>query len=350
MKKILLIVAAAGFIGWLSLAGCKKETIDPGTYVPVSFSVPAGWPQPVYTFANNQLTSDGFKLGRKLFYDPRLSRDNSISCGSCHQQFAAFANLDHPLSHGVNNLLGKRNSPGLSNAAWFPTFFWDGGVINIENQPINPIENHVEMDMTMPEVLNRLSADATYVAMYKKAFGSDTINSQRTFRALAQFMAAMVSNNSKFDRVMRHEAGVSFTEQEQRGYEAFGALKCSSCHSGLLFSDFSYRNNGLAPDFAVNDSGRAHITRDPNDLYKFKMPSLRNVALTAPYMHDGRFTTLDAVLEHYRNGVVQSPTLDIVLQNGIVMSDAQKADIISFLKTLTDSTFVHDPLFAEPVN
>lgn len=349
MKKALLIILIAGLWGWLSLAGCKKETVDPRTYVPISFTVPQGWPQPVYQFTNNTLTSDGFVLGRKLFYDMRLSRDNTISCGSCHQQFAAFAQLDHPVSHGVKDQLGTRNTPGLANVAWYPTFFWDGGVINIENQPINPIQNHVEMDMTMPEVISRISADAGYVKMYKNAFGDETVNSQRTFRALAQFMAAMVSSDSHYDKVMRHEAGATFTVSEQNGYDLFKA-KCASCHKEPLLTDFSYRNNGIASTPSVNDSGRAHITQAATDLYKFKVPSLRNIALTGPYMHDGRFTTLDAVLDHYRSGITPSATLDPLLANGISMTDNEKADIISFLKTLSDSIFVKDSRFAEPRN
>jgi len=346
MKKIILICGLAFIVCWLSLAGCKKETIDPATYVPISFAIPQGWPQPVYRFTNNPLTSGGFVLGRKLFYDVRLSRNNTISCGSCHQQFAAFAQLDHPVSHGIEDRLGTRNSPGLANMAWYPTFFWDGGVINLENQPINPIQNHVEMDMTLPDVISRLGADVEYVAGFKKVFGDETINSQRIFRSLAQFMGAMISSDSKYDKYIRKEEGGTFTVAEQHGLGLF-RQKCASCHTEPLMTDFSFRNNGLQP-YSVNDSGRAHITFSATDLYKFKVPSLRNVDLTRPYMHDGRFTTLDAVLAHYRKGIAHSATLDPLLTSGINMTDKEQADIISFLKTLSDSTFVRDVRFAEP--
>lgn len=335
-------------MGWLSLVGCKKDVLPPDNSNAISFVVPMSWPQPVYLFTNNTLTQSGFELGRKLFYDVRLSRDNSTSCGSCHQQFAAFSHLDHPVSHGIYGLLGKRNAPALFNEAWIPTFFWDGGVVNIENQPINPIQNPVEMDMTMPEIITKISPDAKYKAMFTSAFGSDTINSQRIFRALAQFMAAMVSNNSKYDKYVRGEAGGTFTAQELNGLAIF-RQKCATCHKEPLFSDYSYRNNGLMPDPSVNDSGRAHITLNAADMYKFKVPSLRNIELTRPYMHDGRFQTLDAAVEHYRTDINASATLDPLLANGINLSDNDKQDVITFLKTLTDTTFTHDTRFSEPV-
>jgi cytochrome c peroxidase len=347
MKKawIIGVLVLAGTL--FTIGGCKKDTIDPGTWQPVSFAVPAGWPQPAYAFVNNPLTSEGFILGRKLFYDVRLSRDNTISCGTCHQQFASFAHLDHDVSHGIYGLFGTRNSPGLANMAWHTSFFWDGGVNHLESQPINPIQNHVEMDMTMPEVITRVGADADYKGRFKKVFGDETVNSQRIFRAMAQFMGAMVSADSKYDKVIRNEPGFLFSPAEQRGLTLF-RQKCATCHKEPLFSDFSFRNNGLVPKASVNDSGRAHITREVSDLYKFKVPSLRNILLSRPYMHDGRFTTLDAVLEHYRTGVVATATTDPLLSSGITLTTEEKNDIIIFLGTLTDSTFIKNKLFAEP--
>lgn len=350
MKKILVIGVLVCAVVIVSVIGCKRDSsmanlspAAPG----ISFAVPQGWPQPVYTFDNNKLTQAGFELGRKLFYDTRLSKDNSVSCGTCHQQFAAFANLDHPLSHGVYGLFGTRNAPGLFNDAWQPSFFWDGGVINIENQPINPIQNHVEMDETLPDIINKLGADADYKARFNSVFGNDSITSQRIFKALAQFMVAMVSDNSRYDKYIRGENGGALTAQELHGLQLFRD-KCAACHKEPLFTDYSYRNNGLSVDPSLNDSGRAHITGSPDDMYKFRVPSLRNIDLTRPYMHDGRFSTLDAVLEHYRTGIVQSPTLDPLLSNGIDMTDTDKADIISFLQTLTDTSFVKDQRFSEP--
>lgn len=351
MKKCLLLVCIVVVIGGLSLPGCKPdpsiEIKAPDISGNISFSVPQGWPQPVYTFANNALTQAGFELGRKLFYDTRLSRDNTISCASCHQQFAAFSHLDHPVSHGINNLLGIRNAPSLFNIAWQKSFFWDGGVNSIELQPVNPIQNPVEMDMTIPEVITKLNADNTYKSMFSKAFGNDTVNSQRMLRAMAQFMASMVSANSRYDKYVRGESGGTLSTQELHGLSLFRE-KCTACHTEPLFTDNSFRNNGLSLDPNLNDSGRARITGEQQDKYKFKVPSLRNVALSAPYMHDGRITSLDGVLEHYRNGVYQWPNVDSLLRNNISMSDQDKDDIISFLKTLTDDTFIHDTRFSAP--
>lgn len=348
MKKIIIAFTIAGVVALVSVTGCRKKNDNavPDSTDLISFSVPQGWPAPAYTFMNNTLTQNRFQLGRKLFYDVRLSKDNTISCGTCHQQFAAFANLDHPVSHGINGLLGIRNSPGIFNMAWKPAFFWDGGVINLENQPINPIENPVEMDMPLAEAIERLNADADYRKLFKEAYGSETVTSQMMFRALAQFMAAMVSDNSRYDKYKRGEAGNALTEQELRGMATFTA-KCGSCHKEPLFTDYTYRNNGLVPDNALQDSGRAHITNLAADRNKFMVPTLRNIDLTRPYMHDGRFSTLDAVLEHYRVGVAASATLDPLLAGGISMTDEDKADIIAFLKTLTDKEFVKDKRFSE---
>lgn len=346
-RNISLLLTAGG----LFAASCKKDPqiTDSGKATdetPVVFQIPQGWPTPFYQFDNNKLSNAGFELGRKLFFDPRLSRDNSISCGSCHQPFAAFAQLDHPVSHGVNNLLGTRNSPALFNLNWHTSFFWDGGVNHIEAQPINPIQNPVEMDETLTSIIAKLSADANYRAQFKNTFGDETINSQRIFKAICQFMGMLVSDNSKYDHYVRGEAGGTMTTQELSGLQVFRA-NCASCHKEPLFSDFSYRNNGL-PKTNVNDSGRAHVTHDIADLYKFKVPSLRNLKYSSPYMHDGRFDVLDSVLAHYDHGIQHSPTLDPALQNGIHLSPQERADLLAFLNTLNDETFVKDPRFQEP--
>ncbi|PZF73045.1 cytochrome-c peroxidase [Taibaiella soli] len=338
-------------VGGILVESCKKDPqiTDSGKATdetPVVFQIPQGWPTPFYQFDNNKLSNAGFELGRKLFFDPRLSRDNTVSCGSCHQPFAAFAQLDHPVSHGVDNLLGKRNSPALFNLNWHTSFFWDGGVNHIEAQPINPIQNPVEMDENLPDIITKLNADADYRAQFKNTFGDETINSQRIFKAICQFMGMLVSNNSKYDHYMRGEAGGSMTAQELSGLQIF-KTNCASCHKEPLFTDFSFRNNGLMPT-AVNDSGRAHITRDIADLYKFKVPSLRNLKYSAPYMHDGRFSKLDSVLAHYDHGIQPSPTLDPALQNGIHLSVQERADLLAFLNTLNDETFIKDPRFQEP--
>ncbi len=309
----------------------------------ISFTIPEGWPAPAYNFENNTLTNAGFYLGRKLFYDPRLSRDNSTSCGSCHQAFAAFAHAEHDLSHGVDGLLGNRNSPPIFNLNWHTSFFWDGGVNHIESQPINPIQNPVEMDETLPNIIAKISTDEKYRQMFKEAWGDETINSQRIFKSIAQFMGAMVSANSKYDQYTRGNA--TLTQEEQNGLTVFNN-NCATCHKAPLFTDFSYRNNGLKPS-TVNDSGRAHITREAQDMYKFKVPSLRNLKYTAPYMHDGRIKSLEHVLDYYATGIHQSATLDAQLQNGIQLTTQQRSDLLAFLNTLNDESFVKDKRFHE---
>jgi len=344
MRKLILILAGFCAIALSVLSGCQPDpAIDPQQRI--KFAVPKGWPQPHYNFENNPLTDDGFELGRKLFFDNRLSRGNTVSCGSCHQPFSAFAQLDHPVSHGVEDRLGTRNSPGLFNLAWHTSFFWDGGVNHIENQPIAPIQNPLEMDETLENIIAKLNEDADYRNRFRKVYGSDTINSQRIFKAITQFMAALVSSNSKYDKYTRGESGGTLTSEEVRGLSVFTG-KCASCHTPPLFSDFSYRNNGLMPSGA-KDSGRAHITGDPADLYKFKVPSLRNLKYTMPYMHDGRFNTLEKVLDHYATGIHASPTLDTKLSAGIQLTAQERADLIAFLNTLNDNSFVQNPRFQE---
>jgi cytochrome c peroxidase len=312
--------------------------------------IPQGWPNPVYRFTNNPVKEEVFILGRALFYDPILSRDNTISCGTCHQQFVAFANADHALSHGIDDKVGNRNSPALFNMTWHPSFMHDGGINHIEVQPIAPIENPVEMDLNFAASLNKLRASDKYRRLFKEAYGTEEITDARMLKAMAQFMGLMYSYNSKFDMYIRGENDVHLTDAEKRGYQIF-LQKCNSCHTQPLFSDFSFRNNGLSVHPLLKDSGRAHITGLPQDRWKFKVPTLRNIALTGPYMHDGRFSTLMQCLNHYTDGVTNMENLDPLLQpNGIELSTAEKNDIIAFLNTLTDYKFINDKRFSEPAN
>lgn len=347
MTRYIQVAIIGIFLLVIGLNSCKPDpSFDSKPVEEVyEFNVPQGWPAPFYSFQNNTLTKEGFELGRRLFYDPRLSRNNEISCGSCHQQTAAFAQHDHALSHGVEDRLGNRNSPVMFNLNWHTSFFWDGGVNHIESQPINPIQNPVEMDENLPNIITKLNADSRYKSMFKAAFGDETINSQRIFKAISQFMGMLVSSTSRYDKYTRGEAGGDLSASELNGLSVFRA-KCASCHKEPLFTDYSYRNNGL-PVTAVNDSGRAHITLDAADLYKFKIPSLRNLQYSGPYMHDGRFSTLDEVLDHYATGIVHSPTLDPLLQNGIQLTIQEKADLLAFLNTLNDAQFIADKRFAE---
>ncbi|MEO6315529.1 MAG: cytochrome c peroxidase [Chitinophagaceae bacterium] len=324
---------------------CNKEVADYFT----GFQRPANFPEPGYHFSTNTVTKDGFDLGRKLFYETMLSADNSTSCGSCHIQTSAFTHHGHIVSHGIAGRMGTRNSPPIMNLAWYTSFMWDGGVVDLDLQPIIPITNHVEMDATMADVLNKLRASAVYPALFKKAYGTEEITTSNFLKALSQFMVMCISSHSKYDSVKQHLGSVVFTEAEQKGYALF-QLKCSSCHAEPLFTDYSFRNNGLVPS-SIDDQGRYLITQNDADKYKFKVPALRNLEYTAPYMHDGRFLTLDAVFDHYTTQVQDMPTLDpLFMQNGfkgISISAAERTAITAFLNTLNDKSFLLDKRFSE---
>lgn len=330
-------------IGLFGVLACSKEMIDRFA----GFQQPVNFPEPVYNIAGNEVTKEAFELGRKLFYEPRLSRNNTVSCGSCHIQSSAFTQHGHDVSHGIDDRLGRRNSPPIMNLAWMPAFMWDGGVFDLDLQPIVPITAHEEMDETIPNILNKLRSHTDYPGLYQKAFGSSEITTATTMKALSQFMIMCISSDSKYDSVMRGKS--SFTVEEQAGYTLF-KQKCNSCHSEPLFTDNAFRNNGIAIGLN-NDEGRSEVTLNPLDRYKFKVPSLRNVQFTAPYMHDGRFYTLAAVLDHYSGQVQNTPNLDSVLNQsgtlGIPLTADDKTKLLSFLRTLSDRKFISNPLLAE---
>ena len=317
------------------------------TTTPVTLRKPANFPDVEYVIAQNPLTVEGIRLGKALFYDPQLSRDGTISCGFCHQQFAGFGHSDHPLSHGIEGKFGTRNVPGVQNLAWSRAFFWDGGVTNLDELPISPIKNPVEMDLPFSEALNRVQTSPQYPAMFKAAFGSDTVTTARFLKVISQFLLTLVSADSRYDKYVRKENGGELNPDELAGLTLF-QQKCATCHATDLFTDRSYRNNGLAVG-SINDQGRYVITLNETDRLKFKVPSLRNIEKTFPYMHDGRFSTLEQVLNHYTNGVKDSPTLDPILkangQPGILLTDTEKKQVIAFLRTLTDDTFINNRAF-----
>ncbi|MBC8084159.1 MAG: cytochrome-c peroxidase, partial [Hymenobacter sp.] len=242
-------------------------------------------------------------------------------------------------------------APALQNLRWKPDFMWDGGPINIETMPLAPITNPLEMDETLDNVVRKLNANADYQRRFGQVFGgSGPIDFYQFLRALAQFTAALTSSNSRYDHYARHETGGTLSEAELRGLTVL-RQKCGSCHAGELFTDESFRNNGLDRRFPL-DSGRAHVTGNPLDAGRFKVPSLRNVALTAPYMHDGRFNTLPEVLDHYDHGMVESATLDPRLRRpgagpGITLTPQERQDLLAFLHTLTDEQFLRNPQLAE---
>ncbi|MDW8289020.1 MAG: cytochrome-c peroxidase, partial [Flammeovirgaceae bacterium] len=301
MRRATVAISLLVFV-LFGLYACQQEE-EVG--VAVKFYVPSNFPKPVYDFSKNPITTEGFKLGKALFHDPILSRDGTISCSFCHIQSAAFTQHGHALSHGIDDKLTLRNSLPIMNLAWKKEFFWDGGVFHLDLFAVAPIEAPNEMDESLPNVLEKLRKHPKYPSMFERAFGTKEINTERFLKALSQFQLMCISGNSKYDKYVRKENGVTLTSVELEGLSIF-KQKCASCHAGELFTDFSYRNNGL-PVRNREDTGRERITLNENDRYKFMVPSLRNVAMTYPYMHDGRFTSLFQVLDHYSDGIVDSP-------------------------------------------
>ncbi|WP_363319886.1 cytochrome c peroxidase [Flavobacterium sp.] len=304
----------------------------------------------VFNTNTNPLTNKGIELGKKIFYDGRLSSDGVVSCGFCHIQENAFIHHGHTFSHGVGEGIGTRNTPAIQNMAFQSQFMWDGASAHLDLMAILPITNPIEMNGDFNAITQMMRNDAVYKKLFSQAFSNKAINSENLLKALGQFMASMVSSNSRFDKYKRSEVGGTLTQEEQEGYALFNQ-KCSSCQATDLFTDNSFRNNGLPVNPSINDIGRFRVTELAEDLHKFKVPSLRNVEKTSPYMHDGRFFTLEAVLDHYSSGMINSPTLDASLNSngniGIPLTSSEKTKIIAFLKTLTDNQYLTDKRFSE---
>ncbi|HZM01488.1 MAG TPA: MbnP family protein [Candidatus Saccharimonadales bacterium] len=305
------------------------------------------FPQPNLP-GDNPLTSEGVALGSKLFFDGRLSADNSESCATCHRPRRAFSQPQR-FSRGVDGEIGTRHAMQLENLAWKNSFFWDGRAKTLREQVLQPIQNPLEMHESLIRVVAKVSSDKNYARLFKNAFGSSEVTPDHIARALEQFLLVQVSCDAKFDRVVNGRA--EFSEEEKRGFTLFNTeydpyhgqfgADCFHCHGGPLFQSQNFANNGL--DAAFQDSGRSKVTKRAGDLGKFAVPSLRNVALTGPYMHDGRFRTLEEAIEHYCTGVQRSATLDPNLakhpDGGVPLSQSDKKALAAFLRTLTDERF-----------
>lgn len=277
------------------------------------------------------------QLGRKLFYDPILSRDNTISCSSCHLSNQAFSHAGNHLSKGIENGIGDRNSPAIFNLAWQKTFMWDGSVVNIDVQALAPINHPAEMGEDINAVVRKLNKSKEYKTLFYKSFGDSLVTSERLMKALSQFQLTIVSANSKYDQVKQGKA--KFTQSEKKGYQLF-KQNCSSCHQEPLFSTYEFANNGLSYDSKLKDYGKWNKTFEPADKMMFKIPSLRNLGYTYPYMHDGRFKTLYEVLDHYEKGIEKNPNLAKRLEKPIVFNAKEKEDLLAFLAALNDSVLV----------
>lgn len=299
---------------------------------------------------DNPLTVEGIYLGRKLFYDKRLSDDGTKSCASCHLQSSAFADPE-PFSQGITGERGTRNAMQVINMGWTPSLFWDGRASSLEAQAFGPVVNPVELNTTWPEVEERIADDRLYPVLFHMAFGEAGVDSVKISKAISQFERTLLSFNSRFDRYFYGD-GAGFTESEANGYDIFFSERgdCIHCHAGPLLTDNEFRNNGL--DAMPLDEGRKAFTGLGSDLGKFKVPTLRNIEYTAPYMHDSRFETLEEVVEHYNSGVhSDSPNLDPEMHNaslGLNLTESEKQDLVNFLKTFSDPGFLVNPDFADP--
>lgn len=325
-------------------ASCSKKSDDTPVTPASPMEQPAAFGTPAYGVGAYPVTEAGFQLGKALFYDPALSADSTVSCANCHQPFAAFADLDHAVSHGINSAPGNRNSPTIQNLAWRNgVFMWDGRINHLESQPMAPIANAVEMGTDFAAIVRKVARLPRYKALTQAAYQSDTLTSQRFLKGLAQFMASLVSAHSRYDKYAGGDT-TALTAQEKLGLRVFNAKGCNSCHKAPLFTDNSFRNNGI-DDYSV-DGGRFQFTRVEADRGKFLVPSLRNIAKTRPYMHDGRFNTLEEVVAQYRSGIQADANLDPSLTaGGIAMTDDEATALVAFLKTLTDDAFLTNPKF-----
>jgi len=299
---------------------------------PFILEVPAGLPMPPVP-EENPLTVASVSLGKALFFDPRLSRDGTISCATCHHPDRAFSDTV-ALSLGIEGRTGFRNSPTLGNVAYHPNFFRDGGVPTLERQVIAPVSDVAEMDHSLEGAAEAVADDQRYQRLSQLAYGRE-LDPFVITRALASYERTLLSGWSRFDRYFYQGQSTALTESEVRGWELFrsGTLNCTACHSGFDFSDHSFQNIGQYEDYT--DPGRERISLDPADNGKFKVPTLRNIALTGPYMHDGAMATLEEVVDHFASGGMAHPNKSPLIPS-FALTAAEKADLIAFLHALTD--------------
>ncbi len=338
-----------------------SETDKPTQTGPYPLAIPFKFGPGFKIPEDNPLTYEGIELGRMLFYDKKLSKDNSISCSSCHQQSLAFTD-GKDFSNGVKGAKTRRSSMSLANLLWKFKFFWDGRATSLEEQALMPIQDSLEMHLPLEEAVKKLQATGQYPKLFNTVFGSDQITAQNVAKALAQFERTLISSNSKYDKYLRGE--LELTLEEKTGMDLFMTHplpennlrggNCGDCHGSFKISLHGIHNNGL--DIDPTDKGRELITKKETDRGKFRAPSLRNIALTAPYMHDGRFQTLEQVLDHYIDGIQPSATLDPLIVEAtnqvggkkLLITPIEKKAIIAFLHTLTDSSFISDKRFSDP--
>lgn len=342
MKPLYTTIA---FLLFASLNGCIKSDSAPGPSSPSSNLWPSDFPAMSFP-ADNPFSKTKAELGRYLFYDKRFSRDQSVSCASCHRQEYAFSDAGNALSRGFHGLTGQRNSPSLTNTGYSTSFFWDGTVLSLELQAIAPIINPVEMNMNTDTLVMILQKDPDYAPLFTAAWGDATVTLERITKSLSTFQRTVISGNAPFDRWNRGTAD-AISPSAQRGYDLFFGETgdCFHCHTSYNFTDNLFHNNGN--EAHPVDEGRYRLTNQLSDLGKFRTPTLRNIALTAPYMHDGKFATLEEVLVHYSAGGKPGIYKDNLIRP-LDLTPQQQSDIIAFLRSLTDSTFITNRTFADP--
>lgn len=341
---------------------CNPDPVEePAVFDPTPATVNLReFPDPDFP-ADNKPTVQGVMLGRMLFYEKLLSKDGSQACADCHRQPDGFSD-SLQFSVGVEKMNGKRQAMPVMNLAWHKNgMFWDGRAPLVRDQALKPIQDPLEMNETLANVVAKLSAEKKYTDQFIRAFGDASVTEERIGRAIEQFEFVMISNNSKFDKFKRGETTLTDSEERGRGlffteFDPSGVKKgaeCFHCHATFNFTNDEYMNNGLDADADQKDEGRMKVSLDPADMAKFKTPSLRNIARTAPFMHDGRFKTLEQVVDFYNSGVKQSSTVEFLMQynlqpGGLGLSAQDKADLVAFLKTLTDDEFLANPAFKTP--
>lgn len=335
MKKIVLIFAYS----LLFLMTCQKED-ELSVSEEKILIIPSGFPEIIFPDDNN-FTRARWELGKELFYDPILSRDSTISCASCHFIEKAFSDT-LAFSVGVGNALGTRNTPTLANIGYHPYFTREGGVPTLEMQVLVPIQEHNEFDFNIVLITERLQQNPVYREMSQMAYERE-IDAFVVTRALSIFERSLISGNSRYDQYLSLDNNNILSDSEIRGMNLFFSEKtnCSSCHADFNFTNYAFENNGLYEDYA--DLGRFRLTNNENDRARFKVPTLRNIELTAPYMHDGSIKSLEAVILHYESGGKNHPNKSELIQP-IILTDAERNDLILFLKTLTDETFINNSL------
>jgi cytochrome c peroxidase len=348
---------ALGTVAMIQAPGCgtNSSPLPPGPQPPPVDTLHIrvrGYP-PMPVPADNPTTVQGVALGRRLFYDPILSGDSTQACATCHAQAFGFSDNGRRFSAGIDGSIGTRNAPQLVNIGWNETFFWEGRARSLESQALEPVTNVIEMHETWPHAIEKLQRHRDYPDLYYAAFGTREINPQWTVKAIAQFERTIVSGDSRYDRWLLTGRGLS--ADELNGYRLYVSerAECFHCHVERTFTDGLFQNNGLDSTYA--DAGRWAISGDPSDRGKFKTPSLRNVAFSAPYMHDGRFQTLEEVVDFYDRGGEGTETVNPFILNlrrnhreGHGLTAQDKQNLIAFLKTLTDSSFVSNPAYASP--